>query len=213
MMLRPGLFLPPKYVEQDPAVLTQYDDRTSDGLCQKPSYDHAIRRCKELGLRSIADFGCGSAAKLLPLLGRFELTMVDLSSTVEPLRYLESHADVVDHDFDKPERVAMRWSPQAIFCMDVVEHLRDPTYLLDEIRFVLREYGRRAFISSPCRTHCPGIAKNGPPNNRSHVREWTCKEFGELLEDAGLLVLALTHHAERPEAEGKGTMLFEVVDA
>lgn len=213
MKLRPGLCLPAKYVEQKPEETVAYNDHTSDGLWQKPAYDHAIRRCKELGIRSLADFGCGNAAKLIPLIGRFEMVLVDLSSTIEPLRYLEGDVLLVDHDFEKPDPLQLALDAGAVLCMDVVEHLRNPEHLLAEIRRTLRGGATRAFISSPCRTHCPGIAKNGPPVNKGHVREWTCKEFGELLEDAGLLVLAVTHHAERPDAEGKGDMLFEVVDA
>lgn len=212
MKLRPGLCLPAKYVEQDPAQTTQYSDFASDGLCQQAAYDHAVRRCKELGARAIADFGCGSARKMMPLVRRFDVTLVDLSSTIEVLRHMEHKATLVEHDFEQADELRLPTYPHAVFCMDVVEHLRDPSHLLAEIRRHLQQSAIRAFISSPCRTHCPGVAKMGPPNNKSHVREWTCKEFAELLQDARLDVLEVTHHPERPEAEGKGTMLFEVVD-
>lgn len=211
MKLRPGLCLPPKYVEQERAETVQYDDHQSDGLCQLAAYKHAVRRCKVLGLRSITDLGCGSAAKMVPLTRRFAVTLVDLPATIDRLRHLEGIVDLVEHDFEA-EPLGPKAVSAAIFCMDVVEHLRNPEHLLATIRTHLAKSSTRAFISSPCRTHCPGISKKGPPANKSHVREWTCEEFAELLGDAGLDVLEVTHHAERPGVEGKGTMLFEVVD-
>lgn len=215
MKLRPGLCLPAKYVEQPRESFKQYSDFASDGLWQQAAYDHAVRRCKELGLRSIADFGCGSAVKMMPLMRRFDVTLVDLSSTIEPLRHMEHKATLVEHDFEHPDELRMPSHPQAVFCMDVIEHLRDPSHLLAEIRRYLQISAARAFISSPCRLHGVGFAKLGPPANRGHIREWTCKEFDELLRDARFEVIEATHHREhptQPDVGDKGTMLFEVVD-
>lgn len=205
------LRLPLKYVEQKPDETSQYDDFDSDGQCQAPAYAHAIRRMKMLGLRTVADLGCGSAAKWEPYHKRFRLTLVDLPRAIEQLGHLVHALTLVEHNFEH-DPLRLQDPPEAVVCMDVVEHLRDPSHLFATIRAMLRTGTQRAWISSPCRTHCPGISKKGPPRNKAHVREWTCEEFGELLAAQGFDIVELTHHAERYDAEGQGTMLFEVVD-
>lgn len=211
-----NLHLPEGYVERLDALA--YDDTDSDGLCQQAVYDYAIKRAKELGARQIADFGCGNAKKLLPHRDRFSITGVDLNAVVDQLRGqvgfegsngFRTH----DHDFSRQPLKFSTDGQTLLICADVIEHLVDPTYLLQSIRHALRNGALRAVISTPCRTHHKGVSKTGPPNNPCHVREWSCKEFLALMAEARLDVLSSTHVAERPDSEGKGTFLVEVVDA
>lgn len=217
-----NLHLPESYVENLSPV--HYDDFRGDGLCQQAVYDFAVLRAKELGAVRILDFGCGSAVKLIPHRDRFMIVAVDQETVVDNLRgYLAASTPrgltlprgflTVGHDFERDLLKMASTETTIIVCADVIEHLVDPTNLLASIRHALTHGALRAFISTPCRTHCPGISKKGPPNNAAHVREWTCAEFERLMTEARLEVVDTKHMPERPGAEGKGTFLVEVVDA
>lgn len=216
-----NLHLAEGYVEN--LAPTAHDDMKSDGLCQQAVYDYALLQAKLLNCARVVDFGCGSAKKLLPHADRFDIIGIDLENIVDQLRGYESMSDPYEekrvrgfttraHDFSQG-MYQFRSAPSAmLICADVIEHLVDPKMLLSSIRYALRRGAARAVISTPCRQHCPGISKKGPPNNPAHVREWTCKEFLELMAEAGLHVVNSLHVPERPDAEGKGTFLVEVVD-
>lgn len=217
------LFLPSGYKEN--ANVTEYDDFTSDGLCQQAVYDIVVRRAKELGCERIVDFGCGAAQKIERLSSRFEIVGVDLPQVVERLRgrVMETRERtterpkyrgfrVMECDFERDVMVFPNDRPTMIVSADVIEHLKDPSRLLFSIKSSLQCGCRRAFISTPCREHCAGCRKEGPPRNPAHVREWSCTELPELLMAHGLDVMSVTHVAERPESTDCGTLLVEVLD-
>ena len=67
-----------------------------------------------------------------------------------------------------------------IVCADVIEHLVNPSYLLEKIRGFL-QYALVVIITTPERDLTRGKDDLGPPENQHHVREWNFDEFKKLL--------------------------------
>jgi hypothetical protein len=68
---------------------------------------------------------------------------------------------------------------------DVIEHLPDPHKLLAMFRRIQADVAL-ILMSTPERHLTRGLRDPGPPSNPAHVQEWTCREFGALLRDAGM---------------------------
>lgn len=65
-------------------------------------------------------------------------------------------------------------SPDIVISADAIEHIPEPD------RFMQRLYDldcNHFFISTPERSLLYGFDHGGPPNNKSHCREWTQSEF------------------------------------
>lgn len=61
-----------------------------------------------------------------------------------------------------------------IICADVIEHLENPDNLL---KLIEESRPRHIVLSTPDRNLVYGYDHNGPPKNKSHLREWAFDEF------------------------------------
>lgn len=132
--------------------------------------DEVYAAAAEYKPRSVLDLGCGSAFKLFkhftcPFVG------VELPSMLGWLRAV--HRKHEWREFaDGPQRADI------VICADVIEHVADPDEIL---AFIEGCQPRRVFMSTPIRSE----HDNGPPENKSHVREWTMQEFRAYLGSRG----------------------------
>lgn len=178
----------------DAAIRTDYRHRPSPEyfadtptrvIFQPDVYAHAADVAQALGATRIIDFGCGTAGKLMELAPRYEVVGIDYGPNIEVCRRTHPDGRWVEDDFDVPGPVDIDAAGAVVVCSDVIEHVRDPDVLTAKLRATLEHGVRAVLISTPERELTRGLAHDGPPPNRAHVREWTIRELGAYLRRAG----------------------------
>ena len=81
----------------------------------------------------------------------------------------------------------LRASADLVICADVIEHLDDPTILLELLRAAAKP-NSPILISTPCRDRLLG-PEALRPSNPEHVREWTDEELSVWLRSEGFEIL------------------------
>ena len=148
-------------------------------------------------LASVLDLGCGQAVKLNKLLGPVcnQITGVEVAATIAECsaRYdwgIWLTGNLEDASLDIGRRFDL------ILAVDTIEHLANPTALLETI-------GRHArpetwvVLSTVERDVARGREHMGPPPHPYHIREWSFDEFGEYVRGAGFEVVS---HVTAPSA-------------
>lgn len=164
-----------------------HDDRGMKCEWQREVYQYA----GEHGTEPFLDLGCGSAWKLFVCLpchypeNAAVRTSEFIGVEVEPMlahlrRLYPQH--IWRHFDDGPVRVP------TVICADVIEHVQDPDAILAYIEGCKPN---RVFISTPDRDLVG--TPLGPPENPSHVREWSFRELRAYLESHGWKVLEHFH--------------------
>ena len=179
-------FLPNNYVSC--AEPTYFIDTPSDTTWQPEVHDAVRYLLAATGRSIIVDVGCGNGDKLCGLQGR--RIGIDFGANLQACR--ERHAgeaDWIEANLGTANIIAAMPSCDlanaVVVCSDVIEHLLDPTRLLE----ALSEFARRGAIvitSTPDRVRVRGTDHMGPPSNPSHVREWTMTEYAQMLTASGL---------------------------
>lgn len=147
-----------------------FDDTANTDTWQLEVYTKAREYAEKENLKSIIDFGCGSAYKLIKYFKEYETTGIDVSPTYEFLKEKYPNANWLKFgDFDMNSL-----SADIVICSDVIEHVLDPDELLNNIKKIKNV--KYIFISTPDRNLVP-TEKFGPPFNPSHIREWTFEEL------------------------------------
>jgi len=151
-----------------PRTTLKYCDDTSntDGW-QKEVYMFAKTMAIKNGFSRIADIGTGSGYKLIKNFLDMETLGIDLPPTVNYLR--KKYPSRMWSDVFEPVD-----NYDIIIAADVIEHILDPDILLDLIE---NSKPKLIILSTPDRDLLPPNCHDGPPNNKSHVREWTMLEF------------------------------------
>ena len=162
--------LPEGYVERLNA--SPFDDTPNTDLWQNEVYVKAAELATQQNVRSILDIGCGSAYKLLKHLGHLTTCGVDVEPTLSWLK--ETYPDRL---WVPPNGHYLRYD--MVVCSDVIEHVEDPDELLNSIKSA---YPKVIVISTPDRSMLKAD-QNGPPNNLSHIREWSMPELNAYLSD------------------------------
>jgi len=72
-----------------------------------------------------------------------------------------------------------------LICSDVIEHIIDAHGFLNKL-YRLLGMCSIGVISTPDRGLLYPFEQKGPPLFKKHVREWTAKEFKQLLDRAGM---------------------------
>lgn len=155
---------------------------------QPDVYRDAANVAARLGCTRIVDVGCGTASKLIPLAGRFEVIGVDYGPNVEQCRRLHpATGSWRECDLDAPGALpvsAEEWQGSVVVCADVIEHVRAPEVLLDKLRTGLL-FAEALLLSTPERDLTNTQCDPGPPGNPAHVREWSIRELGAFMRRAG----------------------------
>ena len=109
----------------------------------------------------------------------FTTTGIEMSPTYEYLTKKYPGRNWIN--LDEMDKLANRGSgltADLIICADVIEHVKDPLELLQQLKHMKFEL---LFLSTPERGLVRGAVDYGPPDNDSHVREWNAAEFREFL--------------------------------
>ncbi len=152
----------------DPA---HFDDRSMRDEWQNAVYSYARDFTRDRDIRRVVDFGCGSGYKLMKYFAGFETVGYELEPSLSHL--LETYPG---RTWQKAS-LDGRFTGDLLICADVIEHLADPTVLMEKIK---RGPLQTVILSTPAleilaeRGESPRL---GPPDNESHVNEWTTREF------------------------------------
>lgn len=150
-------------------------------LFQHYVYARAAKLFQANRFKTVADIGCGPAYKT-----RFffqdiseNITLIDQPTLKPVIDRFFPEANFVGIDLDN-EQLKGGLKFDMVICSDVIEHLADPTNLLEIIKHVLNP-GGIAIVSTPERDFRRGKQCMDSPNPQ-HVREWNKEEFKSLLE-------------------------------
>lgn len=153
-----------------------YFDSTEDtDDFQKEVYWEIKRLMQEHNLKTVIDFGCGGAYKLMTYLNEYNTIGVDVSPTYEHLK--EKYPDKTWYNAEGLDTSTL--SADIIVCGDVIEHVLDPDALLEGFKKV--KGVKFIIISTPDRDMVRGKLNFGPPDNPTHVREWNIWEFNRYI--------------------------------
>lgn len=167
------LCIHPRYEQR--AEPRHFDDRRMRDEWQNDVYLYAARIARG-GAQRILDFGCGSGYKFMKYFGGYDTVGFELEPSLSYLK--ETYPD---RQWYSPDSVSC-FVGDLLICSDVIEHIVDPLPLMEKIK---RGPLQRVILSTPAlevlseRGQSPRL---GPPNNESHVREWTTLEFQSFVE-------------------------------
>lgn len=194
-------WLPRRYESRERPA---YDDDPDDGVTWQPDvYRTAAAIAGALGAVRVIDVGCGRGAKLAALYPKLEVVGIDYGPNIEHCRAAYPFGTWIEHDLEQSARPPLpdeQLGDAVIVCADVIEHLVNPTFLLETLAaWVPRS--RAVLLSTPERELWAGVRHSGPPRNPCHVREWSMRELGQLLRATGMPYhsLGLTRSNDRTE--------------
>lgn len=147
-----------------------FDDTINKDEWQRQVYEKAAAMAQELKQPTIIDVGCGSAYKLVHLLGKFNTTGIEVAPTYQWLQQQYPDRQWLLFDEVVPEKL----QADIVICSDVIEHIEDPDEMMDFLEAI---HFRFLIISTPERDTKAGKRDFGPPVNTSHYREWNDVEF------------------------------------
>lgn len=149
-----------------------FDDTGFQDEWQSEVYTYARQIADAHNIKSVLDIGTGSGYKLMANFKDFDTLGMDLEPTVKWLstkykdrRWTDGFTAVIGYDM--------------IIASDVIEHILDPDMLLDLIQ---KCAPKLIVFSTPDRSLSTLLDLDGPPYNKSHVREWTMFEFRNYIE-------------------------------
>lgn len=131
----------------------------------------------------IIDIGCGSANKLTLLHPKFKIVGIDYSTNIKKCKKNYDFGEWIECNLEKNERIKLPTNilkHSVIICSDVIEHLINPSNLLDNLKWIM-DYSPLCLLSTPERDLVRGKNDLGPPANSFHVREWNLNELKQLL--------------------------------
>lgn len=177
-----------KGYRENPGPVYFLDDPKGDITFQPDVIPYAENLAAELGLSKVVDVGCGWADKLALLHDRrpsWELVGVDYGDNLAHCTATYPWGTWIEADLEHP--FALDAHGAVVVCSDVIEHLVDPTAMLES----LRTSGASAVVfSTPERDVQHGKKHRGPSPNLCHVREWNLAELAEFIGQSGFTVTA-----------------------
>jgi len=180
-----------------------FDDDLAGVVWQPDVYGDAGRIGASLGARRIVDVGAGDGTKLAELHPTFEIVGIDFGANVDRSANRFPFGSWRHHDLDTADPLPVaddELDGAVVVCSDVIEHLRTPELLLSKLLGTL-DHASAVLISTPERELWHGVRSDGPPRNHHHVREWSIREFGHLMNGAGFqhVSIGLTRSNDRTE--------------
>jgi SAM-dependent methyltransferase len=152
-----------------------YDSHVVEGktVWQPHVYDLAVLFARKYSCFTIVDVGCGSGRKLADHHKEFDIIGIDHKENIKFCQDTYERGTWIEHDLEKtfPDLKIPRNT--VIVCADVVEHLVDPTKLMEGLKSLI-DKGAIVLLSTPMRPD----GHRGPPQ-KCHIREWSFDEFVE----------------------------------
>jgi hypothetical protein len=158
-------------------VPVPFDDTNLRDEWQDKVYKSAWELALRGNFKRILDFGCGSGYKLIKYFSPFDTIGFEVPPALNYLRkkYPQRHWE------DSSDLASVSFRGDILICSDVLEHMIDPIVLLEKLASSAARY---MLLSTPAldllsdRGWSPRL---GPPQNESHVNEWTTEEFRRLV--------------------------------
>jgi len=125
--------LKPKYFQDS---LTEKSGTT----WQPDVYDFASKLATRFGCTHILDVGCGTANKLVSLYPKFEIIGIDFGQNLKKCSSKYPFGKWIESDLEKPLSInldTVKLEKTAIICSDVIEHIINPTNLLNNLKILL----------------------------------------------------------------------------
>ena len=155
-----------------------FDDMHNTDGWQKEVYEEAQKIAIEESYKTVSDVGCGSAYKLIKYFEKYETYGYDVEPTLSKLKEkYPSHNWRISDFSTTPDH-----GTDLVICADVIEHVLDP----DALIAYLKKFNAKKYIfSTPERLLVKNLvgeaSQNGPPANKTHIREWDFEEFFEYM--------------------------------
>ena len=127
---------------------------------QHPVYQFLSKYVRKNNIRSIIDVGCGVGKKLAYVHAQNPSVEIIGIDQEDPIRYCEATYEFGEWYVDDFEQSSLSSDIKAeiVICSDVIEHLINPTVLLNYIKDLLKQDGV-AILSTPERDSLRGRSK------------------------------------------------------
>jgi SAM-dependent methyltransferase len=164
------------------------NDVQSAAVYQVKVYDYAKSVIRRYQLKSVLDIGCGYGIKLKKIVHKEcqNIVGIDNEDAIKHCKdfhnFGEWYADDIENSILNLDRKF-----DLIISSDVIEHLADPTQLIEYIKKYCH-YQTHIILSTPDKDKIVGQNSNGPPKNIYHVREWNRSEFYNYLKNSGFQI-------------------------
>ncbi|MDE2020463.1 MAG: methyltransferase domain-containing protein [Patescibacteria group bacterium] len=145
---------------------------------------NAYNLAQKLKGERILDVGCGDGTIFMNFFSGKATLGLDIEYNIDICKKLHPDNSWSVIDLDSPFLLPDTYD--LIICADVIEHLKNPEYLLAELARLNRAVKATIVISTPERDLKRGTSHLGPPPNSMHVREWNRSELLKLLVYFGL---------------------------
>lgn len=178
--------LPENYISRtEPAY---FDDVLDDSSAwQADVYRLAAKLARKVGVDRLVDIGCGRAEKLMSYASEFKLVGVDYGVNADYCHTNHSPGTWITSNLNEDIIPARIFNNSVVICADVIEHLPDPTALIESLRNACKT-AKYVLVSTPDRFRVHKKDHPGPPVNKYHVREWTLQELEDWFKAEGLPV-------------------------
>jgi len=144
---------------------------------QRKMYEVIAKLIKKL---DVCDVGCGSGLGSL-ILAQEAKSVVGIEKIQKCTEFAQKCFPVKNIKYVNEDITNCSYrenSFDAVIAIEIIEHISNYHSALQEIKWILKNNGK-LYISSPNRNN-ENIGKN-KPKNIHHIREWTIKEFYEVL--------------------------------
>ena len=177
----------------------------SNGSCDGDALCDVYRAAATVESASVIDIGCGRAEMTIEHFGDRHIYGIDYRDRLAECRrqypqYTWLEIDLEDPNFRLDD---LPVDESVIVCANVVEKLRNPQPLLNALNVASRS-AKAMFIATPERELVHGVSHLGPPTDPCHAREWSMKEFRNLLSanniDAELGLCRATDACSHPKS-------------
>jgi len=145
-----------------------FDGTVFEDDWQTEVYQFAREILNRDGLKSVVDIGCGSAFKLMKYFSDVQTVGIDVTKTLLYLQKTYPERRWIDGASGYAEQTDL------VILADVIEHVVEPNYFMTNIRNL---NPKQIVISTPDRNLLRVGTFNGPPQNSTHIREWSFIEF------------------------------------
>ncbi len=156
-----------------------YADGDSDIVGRPDVYNLCRDLARETGCRRVIDLGCRRACSLSSLYPEFAIVGMDVGANLDHCRAHYPFGTWLEADFEVPKHLNFDhqgYADSAIICADLIQRLVDPTGLMMLLRRFLFT-APFALLTTPERDLTHGPDHQGPPPDKSHVREWNFCEL------------------------------------
>ena len=192
------------------AANTYYDDvqLTTNEVWQPEVYSLAQHLLDRGNFKCVVDIGSGNGTKLNAIRFQERKIGIDFGTNFSNAKQQQRNIEWIDRNLN--ESIAEIEFPEntLFICSDVIEHLENPSALLESMRILSRIPGATIVISTPDRDRARGLEDIGPPANKAHCQEWNFMEFRSLLEQYQIPVV---QHGHTRNFSGSSTRNTQVV--